>query len=63
MKQDFLNYIQETFDFDHAQMQDFQTALKKPLKKTIRINTNKIGVDDFRKRVEKKGWILTLTPL
>jgi hypothetical protein len=52
MKQDFLTYIQDTFEFSPEEMQDFQTALTKPLKKTLRVNTNKISVSDFKALVE-----------
>jgi 16S rRNA C967 or C1407 C5-methylase (RsmB/RsmF family) len=52
MKQDFLNYIQDTFEFSPNEMNDFQAALSKPLKKTLRVNTNKISVEDFKKLVE-----------
>lgn len=66
MKQDFLDYIKQTFAFSSEEMQDFQTALSKPLKKTIRINTNKISVEDFRVRTLESpdsSWTLTATPL
>ncbi len=63
MKQDFLNYIQETFAMTPAQMQEFSCALSKPLKKTLRINTNKISIKDFTSHVEKNGWTLTPTSL
>ncbi len=59
MKQDFLTYIQETFDFSKKEMSDFEWALSKPLGKSIRINTNKISVEDFKKIAERKNWILT----
>jgi len=55
MKQDFLNYIQETFDFSPSEMTDFEHALSKPLKKTIRVNTNKISLVNFKDHVEKKS--------
>lgn len=63
MKQDFLNYIQETFEFSPDEMQDFQTSLSKPLKKTLRINTNKISVEDFKKLVIPQWWTLSETHL
>lgn len=48
-------------------MQDFWRALSKPLKKSIRINTNKISVEDFRdwtqKRPVSEKWTLTPTAL
>ena len=59
MKQDFLTYIQDTFDFSQKEMSDFETALSKPLGKSIRINTNKISVEDFQKIAEENNWTLT----
>lgn len=63
MKQDFLNYIKDTFDFSPDEMQDFSESLSKPLKKTIRVNTNKISTEDFKILAEKNGWTLEETPL
>ena len=63
MKQDFLNYIQETFEFSSEEMTDFEVALSKPLKKTLRVNTNKISVEDFKKLTLKNNWELTETSL
>jgi len=63
MKQDFLNYIQETFDFPADEMKDFEAALSKPLKKTLRVNTNKISIEDFKHLAEKNNWSLTQTSL
>ena len=63
MKQDFLDYIQDTFNFPAEEMQDFQSALSKPLKKTLRVNTNKISVEDFKNLATKNNWTLSPTPL
>lgn len=63
MKQDFLNYIQETFAFSPSEMTEFSHSLSTPLKKTLRINTNKISIEDFKKRAKKQNWTLTETPL
>ena len=63
MKQDFLDYIQETFEFSDTELQDFERALSTPLKKTIRVNTNKISIEDFKKLAKKNEWVLTETPL
>jgi len=67
MKQDFLNYIRDTFGFSPSEMTDFEHALSKPLKKTIRVNTNKISVNEFRDRSHvrpvSESWTLTETPL
>lgn len=63
MKQDFLDYIQETFHFPLEEMQDFERALSQPLGKTLRINTNKISIEDFKKRAQENNWQLRETPL
>ena len=63
MKQDFLTHIQETFDFSPEEMTVFETALSKPLKKTLRVNTNKISIENFKKLAEKNQWLLTETAL
>jgi 16S rRNA C967 or C1407 C5-methylase (RsmB/RsmF family) len=54
MKQDFLDYIQDTFEFPADEMQDFIATLSKPLKKTLRVNTNKISIEDFKVLVKKQ---------
>jgi len=63
MKQDFLDYIQKTFEFPANEMQEFETALSKPLKKTLRVNTNKISVDDFKILAKQNAWKLGETSL
>lgn len=63
MKQDFLNYIKDTFNFDQNEMEEFESALSKPLKKTLRVNTNKISIWDFQEYTERKWWTLSPTPL
>lgn len=59
MKQNFLDYVKEKFSFSDEEINEFIEALEKPLKKSIRINTNKISVEDFKALVEPKWWILT----
>ena len=61
MKSDFLEYIQKEFWFDDREMQDFETYLIAPLKKSIRVNTNKISVKDFQTLALSNGWVLTPT--
>ncbi len=61
MKSDFLVYIQNTFHFDSEEMQAFESSLSKPLKKSFRINTNKISIQDFSEKVKRKWWVLTPT--
>lgn len=54
MKQDFLQYIQKEFDFSEQEMLAFASEIEKPLKKTLRINTNRISVKNFLQRAKKK---------
>ncbi|NDK10195.1 NOL1/NOP2/sun family putative RNA methylase [Candidatus Gracilibacteria bacterium] len=63
MKQDFLDYIQETFQFSPSEMTEFSCALTQPLKKTLRVNINKISVSDFKLLALKNNWQLSETPL
>ena len=58
MKKDFLDYIQKTFDFHKDEMKEFETTLSKPLKKTLRVNTNKISIEDFKQLAKKHSWTL-----
>lgn len=63
MKKDFIDYIKKEFNFDDKEVRKFEESLKHSLKKSIRINTNKISISDFKNRVEKKWWVLTSTNL
>jgi len=63
MKQDFLNYIVSEFNFSEAEILNFEKHLNKPLKKSIRINTNKISIDNFKNLAKKNKWILSTTTL
>ena len=63
MKTDYLTYIKNTFDFSDTELQDFEKHLSKALKKTIRVNTNKISIDDFKALAEKNNWKLEKTAL
>jgi len=63
MKHDFIQYIQDTFSFDTEELREFEASLSVPLKKTLRINTNKISISDFQEQVQKDGWILSPTSL
>lgn len=61
MKKDFLNYIKKEFEFSKEEMEKFEKSLSQGLKKTIRINTNKISIENFKKIASKKWWILSET--
>jgi len=63
MKKDFIEYIKNEFAFSDLEIKEFEKALKMPLKKTIRVNTNKISIDDFKKIAKKNNWTLTKTLL
>jgi len=63
MKQDFLDYIQDEFNFSESEISDFEWSLNTPLKKSIRVNTNKISVADFKILALENTWILTETSL
>jgi len=63
MKKDFIEYIKKEFGFDEVEVEKFEASLNTPLKKSIRINTNKISISDFKKRALKNNWTLTSTNL
>ena len=63
MKKDFIDYIKLEFGFDDNEVKKFEDSLNSPLKKSIRINTNKISISDFKNRAEKNDWTLTPTNL
>jgi 16S rRNA (cytosine1407-C5)-methyltransferase len=63
LKKDFIDYIKQEFGFSDKQVEKFENSLNTPLKKSIRINTNKISVSDFKKRAKKNNWTLTATKL
>ncbi|MFM2589908.1 16S rRNA (cytosine(1407)-C(5))-methyltransferase RsmF [Vibrio sp. TBV020] len=43
-------------------MEDFIAACQRPLRKSIRVNTLKISVEDFLERAKNKGWQLESVP-
>jgi hypothetical protein len=49
MKQDFINYIKKEFNFSDDEINQFDCACSMPLKKSIRVNTNKVSIEDFKK--------------
>lgn len=63
MKKDFIQYIKKEFGFDDLEIEKFEKSLNTPLKKSIRVNTNKISISDFKKRAQKNKWSLTETNL
>lgn len=63
MKQDFLNYLKTTFSLSDKEMLDFEKYSSMPLKKTLRVNTNKISIEDFKKLAKIRNWELEKTNL
>ena len=43
-------------------MKDFIAACQRPLRKSVRVNTLKLSVDEFKLRAEQKGWQLSPVP-
>ncbi|NVJ58031.1 MAG: NOL1/NOP2/sun family putative RNA methylase, partial [Vibrionaceae bacterium] len=43
-------------------MEDFVAACQRPLRKSIRVNTLKISVEQFVQRAQEKGWQLSPVP-
>jgi len=58
MSQKFLEYIKEEFKFENDEFENFKNTFSKPLKKTIRINTNLISVNSFLDLCKKYNWEL-----
>ena len=46
----------------HLSLDDFIAACQRPLRRSIRVNTLKISVDDFLALVSPYGWQLTPVP-
>ncbi len=42
-------------------MSEFEEGLSRPLKKSLRVNINKISIEDFKSSTEKKWWKLSQT--
>lgn len=59
----FFDYIQTTFDFSPAEAEEIISAMKKPLGKSIRVNTRKIEFEDFTLHAREQNWKLTPTDI
>ncbi|WP_341504196.1 16S rRNA (cytosine(1407)-C(5))-methyltransferase RsmF [Gallaecimonas sp. GXIMD4217] len=46
----------------HLDREAFKAACQRPLRRAIRVNTLKISVEDFKARVEPRGWQLDPVP-
>ena len=61
LPQAFLTQIESIMP-SHLNMDDFVAACKRPLRRSIRVNTLKISVEAFLQRAKDKGWILIPVP-
>ncbi|MGF1689775.1 16S rRNA (cytosine(1407)-C(5))-methyltransferase RsmF [Photobacterium kagoshimensis] len=59
--EDFIELIRQTMP-ENLNMDDFLACCKTPLRRSIRVNTLKISVEDFLARVADKDWTLTPVP-
>ncbi len=58
----FVEYFRDNFFADKPEeLERFLESLTRPLAKTIRVNTNRISVEDFKARALKQNWTLTAT--
>ncbi len=61
LPEEFLHYIESILPAS-LNMTDFVAACQRPLRKSIRVNTLKISVEQFKQRAEQKEWQLTPVP-
>jgi 16S rRNA (cytosine1407-C5)-methyltransferase len=61
MNQSFSDYFRETFFQKEVDFDQFVGCLTKPIKRSIRVNTQKISIKELKSRLEKQGYILTPT--
>ena len=57
----FINDV-KTYLPAHLNLDDFLNACRRPLRKSIRVNTLKISIEEFVKRATEKNWLLTPIP-
>jgi len=59
----FSDYIQKTFSFSSWEADEIIEAMKKPIGKSIRINTRKITLENFKLHAKEQWWTLTETDI
>ena len=57
----FMAAMQEIMP-DHLSLSDFTDACQRPLRRSIRVNTLKIGIDAFQTLMDEMGWRYTAIP-
>jgi 16S rRNA C967 or C1407 C5-methylase (RsmB/RsmF family) len=53
MNEKFINYFKDNFFDNNEDLKVFLQSLHKHIKKSIRVNTNKISVSELLKRLKK----------
>ncbi len=61
LPEDFLSHV-DSFLPKHLSMSDFIDACRRPLRKSIRVNTLKTTIEAFQQTAEQKGWCLQPIP-
>jgi len=61
LPQEFLSHIEAILPSDSS-LEEFVAACQRPLRKSIRVNTLKTSVEDFKQRAETKNWLLEPIP-
>ncbi|MDD2487364.1 MAG: hypothetical protein PHS92_03270 [Candidatus Gracilibacteria bacterium] len=61
MNEKFIEYFRKNFFENEDELKIFLSSLSKHLKKTIRVNTNKIGSDELVERMKNLGYDLNPT--
>ena len=52
----------KTYLPEHLSIDDFIDACRRPLRKSVRVNTLKMSVEEFKHQADKKNWQLTPIP-
>jgi len=59
----FSEYLIKTFSFSSLEVEGIIEAMIRPIGKSIRINTRKITLENFKLHAKEQGWILTDTDI
>jgi 16S rRNA (cytosine1407-C5)-methyltransferase len=59
----FGDYLQKVFSFSAGDAEEIIRVMKKPLKKSIRVNTRKLSLPVFHELALERGWQLTPTDI
>ena len=52
----------KTYLPEHLTLDDFLSACRRPLRKSVRVNTLKMSVEEFKRHAAQKNWQLTTIP-